>query len=58
MPGACQSFVYIVFFSLSNSDVPISWKEASVTHIFKKDDPSEVSNYRPILLLNTIGKVF
>ena len=45
-------------FSLSNSAVPTSWKEANVTPIFKKDDPSEVSNYRPISLLNTIGKVF
>ena len=44
--------------SLSNSAVPTSWKEANATPFFKKDDPSEVSNYRPILLLNTIGKVF
>ena len=29
-----------------------------MTPIFKKDDPSEVSNYKPISLLNTIGKVF
>ena len=45
-------------FSLSNSAVPTFWKEANVTPIFKKDDPSEVSYYRPISLLNTIGKVF
>ena len=44
-------------FSLSNSAVLTSWKEANVNPIFKKDDPSEVSNYRPISLLNTIGKV-
>ena len=25
--------------------------------LYKKDDPSLVSNYRPISLLNTIGKV-
>ena len=33
------------------------WKEANVTPIFKKDDPSMLSNYRPIALLSTIGKV-
>ena len=32
-------------FSLSNSAVPTSWKQANVTPIFKKDDHSEVSNY-------------
>ena len=44
-------------FSLRHGKVPVSWKEANVSPIHKKDDPSEVSNYRPISLLNTIGKV-
>ena len=43
-------------FSLQNGQVLTSWKEAYVTPIHKKDDPSIVSNYRPISLLNTIGK--
>ena len=43
--------------SLSSGSFPSSWKEANVTPIFKKDDASNVSNYRPISLLNTIGKV-
>ena len=36
---------------------PDIWKEATVSPLFKKDDPSPVSNYRPISLLNTTGKV-
>ena len=43
-------------FSLEKGQVPKIWKQANVTPIFKKDDPSVVSNYRPISLLSTIGK--
>ena len=44
-------------FSLTSCKVLLIWKEANVTPIFKKDDPSAVSNYRPISLLSTVGKV-
>ena len=43
--------------SLSQAKVPIIWKEANVTPLFKKDGPSNYENYRPISLLSTIGKV-
>ena len=43
-------------FSLTSGKVPLIWKVANVTPIFKKDDPSVVSNYRPISLLSTVGK--
>ena len=44
-------------FSLTSGKVPLIWKEANVTPIFKKDDPSAVSNYRLISLLSKVGKV-
>ena len=44
-------------FVLTSGKVPLIWKEANVTPIFKKDDPSVVFNYRPISLLKTVGKV-
>ncbi|MCG8033229.1 MAG: hypothetical protein JAZ03_13755 [Candidatus Thiodiazotropha taylori] len=44
-------------YSLSQCDFPNKWKEANVSPLFKKDDPSLISNYRPISLLSTIGKV-
>ena len=44
--------------SLSQGEVPRQWKEANICPIHKKDDPSLVSNYRPISLLNSEDKVF
>ena len=44
-------------YSLSSGIVPSRWKEANVTPIYKKNDPSDVSNYRPISLLSSICKV-
>ncbi|KAH3890067.1 hypothetical protein DPMN_014136 [Dreissena polymorpha] len=45
-------------FSLNKCIMPSCWKEANVTAVLKKGDPKEVSNYRPISLLNTMEKVF
>ena len=43
--------------SLEHGKAPTTWKEANITPIFKKNDQSEISNYRPISLLNMGGKV-
>lgn len=42
--------------SLSSGIFPGTWKEANVTPIYKKNDPADPSNYRPISLLSTVGK--
>ena len=44
-------------FSLSSRSVPHIWKQANVTPVHKKNDPSDVSNNRPISLLSTVSKV-
>ena len=44
-------------YSLSQSKVPKIWKEANVTPVFKKDDPSDYRNYRPSSLLSTVAMV-
>ena len=44
-------------FSLRSGKVPRSWKLANVCAIYKKSDPHDVSNYRPISLLSVISKV-
>ena len=43
--------------SLIKGKVPALWKQANVSPIHKKNDPSEITNYRPISLLSTVGKV-
>ncbi len=52
----CKPLSDLFNYSLSSETVPSAWKEANVTPIFKKDDPMNVANYRPISLLSTIGK--
>ena len=43
--------------SLSQGYFPSRWKDGYLTPIYKKDDKSLPSNYRPISLLDPIGKV-
>ena len=42
---------------LQQSIFPSLWKKARVMPLFKKDDKHVPSNYRPIALLSTVGKV-
>ena len=43
--------------SLTTGIVPTVWKNANVSALHKKNDPSEVINYRPISLLCCMDKV-
>jgi len=38
--------------------VPYGWKKALVRPVFKKGEPSDIKNYRPISNLSTISKLF
>ena len=44
-------------FSLAKGKFPSIWKQANVTLVFKKNDPSYPSSYRRISLLSAVGKV-
>ena len=43
--------------SLNNGIVFSSWKIARLTPIFKKDEESDVENYRPVLILSVPSKM-
>jgi len=44
-------------FLFNSHSVPAAWKLASVTAVFKKGKPSDVSNYRPISLTSLCCKI-
>ncbi len=43
--------------SFEQGRVPQKWKEANVTHVYKKGDKQIVGNYRPISLISVLGKL-
>ncbi|MCG7868088.1 MAG: reverse transcriptase family protein [Candidatus Thiodiazotropha taylori] len=43
--------------SLHLQQFPDPWKDANVTPVYKKDSPTNPSNYRPISLLSCLGKL-
>jgi hypothetical protein len=44
--------------SLSKCIFPQDWKKANVIPLFKKDDNTKPTNYRPVSLLSCISKIF
>ena len=49
--------VHIFNLSISLGKCPNLLKVAKVTPVYKKDDPREISNYRPISILSSISKI-
>ena len=43
---------------IDSGSVPAAWKLAEIYPTFKKDDPHDKSNYRPVSILVTLDKVF
>ena len=43
---------------LAQGIFPDMWKQANVLPLFKKGDPSDTANYRPVSLLSCVSKIF
>ena len=51
------ALTHIVNLSLSTSTFPMKWKTSKVIPLFKKGDPLNPKNYRPVALLPILSKV-
>ena len=47
-----------VNYALTNGKFPITLKNANVTPVHKKDDPTNKTNFRPVSVLLLLSKVF
>ena len=56
-PSIAKPLSKIINLSLQTCKIPRLWKQANVVPVYKKDDKSKFSNYRPISLLSCSGKV-
>ena len=52
------SLAFLFNQSISSGIVPTEWKLARVMPIFKKGKRQDVNNYRPILIIPAVAKMF
>jgi hypothetical protein len=57
-PLVVESLCKIFNKSIEMGKFPSIWKNAKVTPLYKKDDPSNPTNYRPVSILSVISKIF
>ena len=59
MPKKFQHILFLFFTHCSKQkQIPTSWKTSLTILLYKKGDPSLLSNHKPIALVNTIYKLF
>lgn len=54
----CKPLIKIFNFSIKQSCFPDRWKQSYIIPIYKSGDQSDISNYRPISILNSFAKLF
>ena len=48
---------HIINLSLQNQEFPEIWKKSKIVPLFKKGDPLNPKNYRPVAIIPTLSKV-
>ena len=54
----CKDLAHCINESIKKNEFPNELKAADMTPIFKKEDPLNKKNYRPVRVLPTISKIF
>ena len=59
MPNQFHDLLFLLFqYCYKQQQIPTSWKTSLTILLYKKSDPSILTNHRPIALVNTIYKLF
>ena len=59
MPQRFHKLLFLFFTHYyKQKQIPTSWKTSLTVLLYKKGDPSQLTNYRPIALANTIYKLY
>jgi hypothetical protein len=59
MPSKFQNLLYLFFkHCYKQQQIPQSWKTSLTILLYKKGNPTNLSNYKSIVLANTIYKLF
>jgi hypothetical protein len=59
LPSQCQNLIFLFFLHCyKQREIPTSWKHSKIILLHKKEDPTQLNNYRPIALANTIYKLY
>ena len=53
-----EKLAKVMEYCRQTSQFPGGWKETEIRWLYKKDDPLEIKNYRPIALTDTLYKIF
>ena len=56
-PPDIQTYIYSLCSLLIADHIPFHWLKAKIFLLYKKEDPHNPTNYRPIALLNTLYKI-
>jgi hypothetical protein len=54
----CTMLTSIINICIKFNKIPQSWKQANIVLLYKKGDKSDISNWRPIAIMNTLYKVY
>ena len=59
MPSRFHKLLYLFFkHCYKQKQIPVSWKTSLIVLLYKKGDPSKLTNHKPIALANTIYKLY